>query len=803
MTSDDGGVPPSLAPYVGVSPLALANDPSHPFRKPDEPADWRRDDEPRVAASQVRHLVFSGGGGKGFAYLGALAALGDFGFLRNPALAAERAGEADGSTSLPDDYVVDETRIDGLAGTSAGAITAALIAGRVGLGEAYRLLMDEDDTARFFEQARFSAVEYPRLDGIEAVPRSVAERRLLLPAMGGVDATKSELRAVRRELLDALADATDYGETVEDVAASGETLQEWADANLSGRQLGDPSYWLGFALHRWNDRSNVGLPDRAIRWVFQTGQFPLYVAGTLLHDGAFAGSYARRYVEDGMRAGLQTAGSPDPGAGMTFDAFGRASGLDLRVVGANLETGTAGTFSASRTPSVPVVDAVRLSMAIPFVYRPTSVAEGPHRGTWVDGGLVDNFPLHAFEPEGLATGPTVLGLRLDPPTGDIGGLYDYVASIGGTLFARTTENQIYTPLEGERVVALPTGDLTTLGFAPDEAAVEAAMVDAAARVYEAFGQLPAEARYNAGRAVDERVYGNRPPSVDHSPRPVDPTPKAAERPRRYSRGHVEGVFMDEMLAIIKAGLTTETEDGERRWEPHPLAFLLDPLPFRADAPVSVLGTSEAGRLRARHVVDPDRHPEDYRRSVNYWGRGSTVGVRLLKYDDWTLFDRGRRPMMDPGHMLTNKYIEYDDEAADPFDRERQYEYERFALEDTYLNQLVRNRFVESTGGFVEASEAVDIAGVPVDVETARRLEFDVDPDADGYSELSAEERRAYREARFPVDLEFPTWEPFGGVLGGLPAGTVDRKLANGETTSGWVYFGPYTDRRYVEDDEGD
>jgi hypothetical protein len=159
--------------------------------------------------------------------------------------------------------------------------------------------------------------------------------------------------------------------------------------------------------------------------------------------------------------------------------------------------------------------------------------------------------------------------------------------------------------------------------------------------------------------------------------------------------------------------------------------------------------------------------------------------------------------MDPGHMLTNKYIEYDDEATDPFDREREYEYERFALEDTYLNQLVRNRFVESKGGFVEASEAVDIAGVPVEVETARRLEFDTDPDADGYAELTDAEKDAYRERHFPVDLEFPTWEPFGGVFGGLPNGTVDRKLADGETTNGWVYFGPYTDRRYIEDDGED
>jgi NTE family protein len=44
-----------------------------------------------------------------------------------------------------------------------------------------------------------------------------------------------------------------------------------------------------------------------------------------------------------------------------------------------------------------VVDAVRASMSIPFYFEPVQVATDAGKATWVDGGLLSNFPITVFD----------------------------------------------------------------------------------------------------------------------------------------------------------------------------------------------------------------------------------------------------------------------------------------------------------------------------------------------------------------------------------------------------------------------
>jgi NTE family protein len=44
-----------------------------------------------------------------------------------------------------------------------------------------------------------------------------------------------------------------------------------------------------------------------------------------------------------------------------------------------------------------VVDAVRASMSIPFYFRPVDVQTANGTVTWVDGGLLSNFPITVFD----------------------------------------------------------------------------------------------------------------------------------------------------------------------------------------------------------------------------------------------------------------------------------------------------------------------------------------------------------------------------------------------------------------------
>ena len=104
-------------------------------------------DEPtKLTPEQVHYLSFEGGGGKGAAYLGALAALShpDIGLL-----------EYD---EVTDDYYLKRraggsgSGIRGMAGASAGAITVALVASGWGVRGLYRdVISDRESLAGFFD----------------------------------------------------------------------------------------------------------------------------------------------------------------------------------------------------------------------------------------------------------------------------------------------------------------------------------------------------------------------------------------------------------------------------------------------------------------------------------------------------------------------------------------------------------------------------------------------------------------------------------------------------------------------------
>jgi len=82
---------------------------------------------------------------------------------------------------------------------------------------------------------------------------------------------------------------------------------------------------------------------------------------------------------------------------------------------------------------MPVADAVRMSMGIPFVFKPIRIrsdhplaADHPELvGCWVDGGLLNNIPFREFD-DRPGPNPKTLALRLEmePEPADI-------ESIGG------------------------------------------------------------------------------------------------------------------------------------------------------------------------------------------------------------------------------------------------------------------------------------------------------------------------------------------------------------------------------------
>lgn len=201
---------------------------------------------------------------------------------------------------------------------------------------------------------------------------------------------------------------------------------------------------------------------------------------------------------------------------LTFEAFEREFGIKLVLAGSNLETFKSHLFSPSTTPRFYVVDAVRLSMALPYcIFKPLIIrredgalpqvlasGESPSErnpvsnaredhplvGVWVDGGLFNNFPSHVFDRD--PRGGETLGLRLDSSQdlpAQVNTIVDYFGRFpGGILFGagETLASRSYD--DKYRTITLDTGDLGLLSFSPTPAQAAAVRRSAIEYVFRYF-----------------------------------------------------------------------------------------------------------------------------------------------------------------------------------------------------------------------------------------------------------------------------------------------------------------------------
>ncbi|WP_432667461.1 patatin-like phospholipase family protein [Wukongibacter baidiensis] len=74
-------------------------------------------------------------------------------------------------------------------------------------------------------------------------------------------------------------------------------------------------------------------------------------------------------------------------------------GPQLHFVGTNLSTGFSNIFSCKTTPEMSISDAVRISMSIPLIFTAVKLDEEdcPHKNIYVDGGVLNNYPIRLFD----------------------------------------------------------------------------------------------------------------------------------------------------------------------------------------------------------------------------------------------------------------------------------------------------------------------------------------------------------------------------------------------------------------------
>jgi predicted acylesterase/phospholipase RssA len=446
----------------------------------------------RLDLNAITNLALEGGGGKGCAYLGAIIALEELGKLP---ISPNVIG-----------------RIDKISGASAGAITAFLLA----LGLSARNIWEMTQQEEFLKFLDLPANRRARCATFQddAGPKAKAEQH------GGARIKTTNINidlsnpsglpfAVAKALL-ALAPARKKSGKQD---GFGDRVGNFIVQLLSGT--------ISKSKAKWDDHILEAVkrdPGGYLKNLFSDpGIFP----GFAVRD-----FFARKLVDRMKQSDIYNDPKGPPpkdddllakAKGMTFVDFQTLTKVNLIVAGTNLTTGKPAYFSNDTTPTFPVIEAVGISMSIPLVFKSVYLdtedeSYDDFRGWWGDGGVINNFPLHAFnkdqngeqpalphERSALPLNLATLGLTLEEPDltqfgkpkeskpefpwtlGMFGPLQD-------ALLFSSTEGQIRSAVERQHTIRLNAYFLDTYDLAPDPFVVAATVWEARNKVYEAFQQ---------------------------------------------------------------------------------------------------------------------------------------------------------------------------------------------------------------------------------------------------------------------------------------------------------------------------
>jgi predicted acylesterase/phospholipase RssA len=218
--------------------------------------------------------------------------------------------------------------------------------------------------------------------------------------------------------------------------------------------------------------------------------FKKFLKNVFLDRGLFPGFAMRNFFRDSV---LEAYNNPSFGINLNqkFIAFNSMNKINFKTVSVNITSHKPQVFSAETTPDFPVVDAVGMSSSFPFAFKPVLVKDcqsadkktGPPDGYYGDGGIVINLPMHLFdEAADGALNENMLGIRLEnhhpeepkqkenpeePKQKEKGALdiiSGYAGDVMNTMLFPTEEGQIRNKKERQQTIALDVTGLETLQF---------------------------------------------------------------------------------------------------------------------------------------------------------------------------------------------------------------------------------------------------------------------------------------------------------------------------------------------------
>jgi predicted acylesterase/phospholipase RssA len=456
---------------------------------------------------QVSYLVFEGGGGKGAAYQGVFRALTEHRLLPRPI-----------RSSHP---------IRGVAGASAGALTALFVA--LGYSEAELQEEMKFKFEDFLDNAHPSQLRGVRMRAIDSSGKNAAESYILRWGPAPENGQKWSIPPVppvaevfNRRMKQAQDLATAWPIVLlQTLIAGKENVMQLLSlvnplANSQEKMLALLELFIKSSNYKDLQKNILEMFDKDSRDVIgvylsrilgqSNRELGIRIYALMYDHGFFPGFALRNYCAEKLKQRLKLE-SLQAGLDLTFTQFVDKTGCDLVVSGTNITRRRSAYFSEHHTPDFPVAEAIALSMSIPLVFKPVVISyagQSPntdnmdYTGLWVDGGLYNNLPIHAFDQKAkngqnqyeMPLNPRVLAFRLfdgnrptkdsnlryppevdpsnpDPPSANF---CDYVSKLVEAILAPAEEGQLRTTQESWQTISIYAGKLSTLDFSTANAA---------------------------------------------------------------------------------------------------------------------------------------------------------------------------------------------------------------------------------------------------------------------------------------------------------------------------------------------
>lgn len=170
----------------------------------------------------------------------------------------------------------------------------------------------------------------------------------------------------------------------------------------------------------------------------------------------------------------------EPKRVVSMGDFGKEGRPTLKIVSANLSKRRLQLFSPDRTPSVATADAVAASICLPIIFQPWQIDQS----TFVDGGIVSNLPAWPFDEE-RELDPQALTIAIeiaDTSNAPIVRRFNWLPSAVRTALFGSGELNLRVSGQAEQLVLESSLNLLQFDLTLEQARQEVRDGEAAARV---------------------------------------------------------------------------------------------------------------------------------------------------------------------------------------------------------------------------------------------------------------------------------------------------------------------------------